>query len=68
MIAEKGLTTTIHELMTIRGGDLEAYSRMKSEIEETGDSDTSVMQGTQGVKAVQTLRSFLHAMHLETNL
>lgn len=68
MIAEKGLTRTLHELMTIRGGDLEAYSKMKSEIEEMGDSDTSVMEGTQGVKSVQTLRSLLNAMHLETNL
>lgn len=68
MIAEKGLTTTLHELMTIRGGDLEAYSRMKSEIEESGDSDTSVMHGTQGVKSVQTLRNYFNAMHLETNL
>lgn len=68
MIAEKGLTTTLQELMTIRGGDLQAYSRMKSEIEESGDSDTSVMAGTQGVKSVQTLSSYLHAMHLDSNL
>jgi hypothetical protein len=68
MIAEKGLTTTLHELITVRGGDLQAYSKMKSEIEENGSSDTSVMEGTQGVKAVQTLRSLLNAMHLETNL
>lgn len=68
MIAEKGLTTTLHELMTIRGGDLEAYAKMKSEIEESGDSDTSVMIGTQGVKSAQTLRSFMNAMHLETNI
>lgn len=68
MIAEKGLISTLHELMTIRGGDLEAYSKMKTEIEETGDSDTSVMNGTQGVKSVTTLRSMLNAMHLETNL
>lgn len=68
MIAEKGLTTTLHELMTIRGGDQEAYAKMKTQIEETGESDTSVMEGTRGVKSVQTLRSFLNAMHLETNL
>lgn len=68
MIAEKGLEKTLHELITIRGGDLEAYSKMKSEIEETGTSDTSVMEGTSGVKSVQTLRSLLNAMHLETNL
>lgn len=68
MIAEKGLTTTLHEFMTIRGGDLQAWSKMKSEIEETGDSDTSVMHGTDGVKSAATLRSFLNAMHLDTNL
>ena len=68
MIAEKGLTTTLHELMSIRGGDLEAYAKMKSEIEESGDSDTSVMQGTQGVKSAQTLRSILNAMHLTSNV
>jgi hypothetical protein len=68
MIAEKGLTTTLKEMMTIRGGDLQAYSRLTSEIEETGDSDTSVAVGTAGVKSVQTLRSFLNAMHLDSNL
>lgn len=68
MIAEKGLTTTLHELMTVRGGDLEAYAKMRSEIEESGDSDTSVMVGTQGVRSVQTLVSFLSAMHLSSNL
>lgn len=68
MIAEKGLTTTLQELMTIRGGDLEAYSQMITEIETTGDSDTSVMQGTRGVKSVTTLRSFLNAMHLDSNI
>lgn len=68
MIAEKGLTTTLDELMTIRGGDLTAYSKMKSEIEETGSSDTSVMQNTKGVKSAQTLSSFLYAMHLDNNI
>ena len=68
MIAEKGLTITLHELMTIRGGDLTAYAHLKSEIEESGDSDTSVMVGTQGVRSAQTLRSFLNAMHLESNI
>lgn len=68
MIAEKGLTVTLHELMTIRGGDMEAYARMKSEIEETGSSDTSVGNDTRGVKSAQTLRTFLNAMHLESNV
>lgn len=68
MIAEKGLTTVLQEFMTIRGGDQQAYSRMKSEIEETGDSDTSVMEGTAGVKSAATLRAFLNAMMLDTNL
>ena len=68
MIAEKGLTTTLHEMMSIRGGDLEAYSRMKAEIEEQGSSTTDVMQGTSGVKSVQTLRTLLTALHLDSNL
>jgi hypothetical protein len=68
MISEKGLTTTLHELMSIRGGDLEAYSRLKAEIEETGTSDTGVMKGTRGTKAAQSLRSFFTAMHLSSNV
>jgi hypothetical protein len=68
MIAEKGLTTTLHELMTVRGGDLEAYSKMKAQIEETGEASIDVMEGTSGVKSVRTLRSFLNAMHLESNI
>lgn len=68
MIAEKGLEKTLHELMTIRGGDLEAYSAMKSEIEEYGDSTTEVSRGTKGIKSAQTLQSFFNAMHLEINI
>lgn len=68
MISEKGLTTTLHELMNIRGGDLEAYSKLTAEIEETGVSDTGVMKGTKGTKAAQTLRSFFTAMHLSSNV
>lgn len=68
MIAEKGLTTTLHELMTIRGGDLEAYSKMKAQIEETGEASVDVMEGTSGVRSVRTLRSFLNAMHLTSNI
>lgn len=68
MIAEKGLETTLHELISIRGGDLEAYARMKAEIEESGYSDTSVMQGTQGVKSAAVLRTLLQAMHLSNNI
>lgn len=68
MIAEKGLYTVLQELMNIRGGDLEAYAKMRTEIEETGDSDTSVMEGTNGVKSVQVFRTLLHALHLESNV
>lgn len=68
MIAEKGLTITLHELMTTRGGDLTAYSKMKSEIEETGTSDSSVREGTPGVKSAAVLRTFLDAMHLDNNI
>lgn len=68
MIAEKGLTTTLHELISIRGGDMEAYSAMKTNIEETGVSDTSVMEGTKGVRSTQTLRTFINAMHMTINL
>lgn len=68
MIAEKGLTNTLHELITVRGGNLEAYAKMKTEIEETGESDISVVDNTQGVRSGQTLRSLFYAMHLDTNI
>ena len=68
MIAEKGLTTTLHEMMNIRGGDREAYALMRSQIEDTGSSDTSVSEGTAGVKSARTLRTFFNALHMVTNL
>jgi hypothetical protein len=67
MIAEKGLTITLSELMTVRGGDLEAYAKMKSDIEETGEADSSVMENTRGIKSARTLTSFFHGMHIESN-
>lgn len=68
MIAEKGLYKVLHELLTTRGGDLEAYSRTKASIEETGYADATASEDTAGVKSAQTLRTFLNAMHLSTNL
>lgn len=68
MLAEKGLSKVLLELTGVRGGDLEAYASMIAQIEEVGDADTSVMEGTSGVTSVQTLRTFLNAMHLVTNL
>ena len=54
--------------MTVRGGDLNAYAQMKLRIEETGDADLSVMDGTTGTKSSQTLRSFLYAMLIDNNI
>lgn len=68
MIAEKGLINTLDEMMSMRGGDLEAYTRMKTEIEEEGESTSDVTEGTAGVKSVQTFRTYIDGMHLDINL
>jgi hypothetical protein len=68
MIAEKGLNKTLHEIMTIRGGNIEAYAKMKGQIEENGEASTDVIDDTSGVQSAQTLRTFLEGMHLVTNL
>lgn len=64
----KGLTKSLSELLTVRGGDISAYAQFKSELEETGSVTVSDLTSTEGVRSRTTARAYLNSMHLSNTL
>lgn len=65
----QGLTNSITEFMAIRGGNIEAYTRMEQAIINMGSTsiDDSLQDGTRP-RATETLRTLLRSAHIENNL
>jgi hypothetical protein len=67
-LKNKGLDQTISELATIRGGNIQAYSRLKMEALEKGEcSIETSLPGTK-TKSVVTTSNLLYARHFDNNL
>lgn len=64
----KGLHKCFTELMTVRGGNIDAYAAYKSSLEETGSVDIKSLNMGSGVRSTMVAHIFLNAMHLENNL
>jgi len=62
VLASKGLSTSIVELLKIRSGDMNAYRAMKYTIEEQGDVAMSDIPLTGRPRSVATVQCFLHGM------
>lgn len=68
ILASKGLTTSILELIKVRSGDLNAYRPMKFGIEETGDISMNDIPLSGQPRSAITAQCFFHAMMLDSNL
>lgn len=64
----KNLYKNLDELMTVRGGNLEAYSAFKSQLENTGSGRISELDFTTGVRSVMMGQVLLESMHFDNNL
>lgn len=67
-ILSKGLKTSISELIRIRGGDIAAYSALKSQLEETGSASMNDMPEDSRARSSAVMRTYLLAMHVDNNL
>lgn len=69
VLSSLGLEDSIVELIKLRGGDTEAYLKMKRDIIQTGEADLEAIKavGTK-TKSTETLSAILKGMHLQNNL
>lgn len=69
ILASMGLDNTIGELMNIRGGDNKAFLAYNTFIDRYGKvSLNSLEQYSSAVKSTTTLKTFLTAMHIRSNM
>lgn len=69
MLSSMGLDMSIEELITIRGGDLKAYSAYTGIMSRYGKVSLKNLENFRsGVVSNATLKTYLTAMHLKTNL
>lgn len=68
-IASKGLSKTLTELLTVRGGDVTSYGNYKALLEDMGDVSLKELNLTNStVRSVSVTRAYLQAMGLDNNL
>ena len=63
----KGLHKCLTELTNIRGGNIEAYDSLRSELMETGRASFNDLSAG-SIRSAETADSLLKAMHIDTNL
>ena len=68
MLYGKGLTTTLNELMKVRGGDFYAYAEFKRQLEETGIGSLDVLDPSTRARSATIGNVFLKGMHLDSNM
>jgi hypothetical protein len=67
-LQSKGLSNSLHELLTIRGGNIEAYSgEMKRQAEETGTVLLKDISGGSKTRSAVVAQLFFEGMMLESN-
>lgn len=63
----KGLHKCLVEFTNIRGGNIEAYNTLRSELIESGRASFNDLTNG-GIRSTEVAQAFLTAMHLENNL
>jgi len=68
ILASKGLSVGIVELLKVRGGDMNAYKTMRLTIEEQGDVSLNDIPLSGRPRSAITVKSYLHAMMIDSNI
>lgn len=64
-----GLPTMAKELASVKGGDIGAYRHYKTELSNTGRTDTnSALKNGSGVKSLKTVQWLLLGRHIQSNI
>lgn len=64
----RGLSRTLDELVTVRGGDIASYGEFKRQLEEQGDGALNTLSGGSVSRTARIAQVFLDAMHIDSNL
>ena len=67
-LLSKNLNMTVTEFLRVRGGDINAYAEMKSQLEETGSASLNSIDPTTKVRSSAVLAAYLESIHIENNL
>lgn len=67
-ILSKGLRTSISELIRIRGGDINAYSNFRNQLEETGNVSLNDLPDDSRARSSVIMKTYLLGMHIDSNL
>ena len=68
VLASKGLSTSIIELLKIRAGDVKAYQAMKYTIEEQGDVSLADIPLTGRPRSAITVQKYFHAIGIDSTI
>lgn len=64
----RGLTSTLTEFVKVRGGDINAYSNFKNQMEETGQASLQALESNTTARSVVITSVILKGMMLDNNL
>lgn len=64
----KGLTTTLSEMVTIRGGDISSYGEFKRQMEESGEAIMETLPDDTVTRTAVVTKILLEGMLLDNNL
>jgi ASC-1-like (ASCH) protein len=67
-LSAKGLKNTLNELVTVRGGDINAYGSFRAMLEETGSASLKNIPGGSVSRTAQVASVLLAGMHIDSNL
>ena len=68
ILAARGLTETLQELVNVRGGNINNYNEFRRALEETGEADLDTLDPNSRTRASVVMGKLIQSMMLDTNL
>jgi len=68
ILYSRGLTATLRELVTVRGGNVRAYAEFRSNLESAGTSSLESLDNSSRTRTSIVLQCLLEGMHLKSNI
>lgn len=68
VLSDKGLTKTVSELVTIRGGNPEGYGDFRTYLEDSGSVSLKEIDARHRPRSIHTLRAYMLGMGLDLSI
>lgn len=68
LLYSRGLSSTLEELIKVRGGDIHSYANLKQQLEENGSSATSTIDPNSIARSTVVTQVILTCMGFDSNL